>query len=562
MKTISLNTKECSDVAFIENKQKEYSYAFRKLYAQIDKLNDKKIANVLKKKFNLTEIEYRSLQSDVANKYEQTKTNKSNQEQRIIDIACDLKNLKSQDKTNKITRSKFKKNKKIKELEGSLSKNITFGEKVVLRELTKLYNNIEVIKLEKDLIEREKLLSVNQIKIKEKTKEWKENRILHFYILGEANQKGNRFFDFDFKNHTIIYKPYKGKKVIFKYSCSKKYQKQLIKIKELVDKKEISLTLQISKKQICISFDDEILSGFYIDKKERRKEVESATKNIVSKTKKKEIINSVYKKYYNELRDKKLIGKNEQRYVSVDLNPDYIGYCIADKGEYGIKKIIEKGVIDLRLLNEKLNLPSNDKLVIKQSNKRKNELQNSWKKLFNIINHHKCSYFIKEDIDGIGKNEAFESSEANRKVKNIWHRNLTEWQIKKRCVEYGIELIEINACYTSFIGNLIYNYFDATNAAIEICRRGMFKFKTGLFYPKFTGTISDTMSRFLIQQNIELKPRDAQIFKDCNNWVSLYKIASDNVLRWRWGWDDVEKSYSTFSMNNIKSKVKLIRFSN
>ncbi len=246
--------------------------------------------------------------------------------------------------------------------------------------------------------------------------------------------------------------------------------------------------------------------------------------------------------------------------MSVDLNPDYIGYCVADKGIDGIEKIVEKGVIDFTQLHKKLSLSSDNSLSVRQNNKQKHEVSNALKKLFNIVTQYKCAYFVKENIDNIAKNEKLESKQANRKVKNIWHRCITEWQIEKRCITYGIELIEINPVYTSFIGNLMYDNFDATNAAIEICRRGMFKYNKGLFYPPITGTISDTMSTFFELQNIQIKPRDIQDFKDCVKWDKLFKIASDNGLRWRWYWEKVEKPYSVFSMNSAKSKVNFIVF--
>jgi IS605 OrfB family transposase len=510
----------------------------------------------------LTDIEFRSLVSDIDNRIEQTKTNKSENEQKIINISEDVKRFNEKEKSNKNTGIVFKKHNKIKELEYSLPQNITFGGKQTLRELTKLHNNIQVINKETDIEKRSKLLAENKLKIDKQTILWKEGRILHFYILGEANQKGNRFFDFDFLNKKIIFKPFKGKKIEIKYSCFGNNQKELLKLQEFINNKSIAVTLSISVKQICLSFDNEILSGFYIDKQKRKKEVECEIKNnfSLSAEEKKELIKFIYKKHYDELKAKKLVNKISNRYISVDMNPDYLGYCIADKGIYGIKKIIEKGVIDFRNLNKKLNLSSDNYLVKNQNNKRKFEIHNALKSLFEIANHYKVAYFVKEDIDGIGKNEKLNSKEANRKTRNIWHREITEWQIEKRCIKYGIELIPIIPVYTSFIGNLIYDYFDATNAAIEICRRGMFKYEKGLFYPPITGTIFDTMSKFFEYQNIQLKPRDVQIFKDCKKWDKLFKIASDNGLRWRWNWEMVKKPFSVFSMNSVKSKVKIIRF--
>jgi hypothetical protein len=561
MKTTILNIISCSDLGFISEKQMNYTYAFYQLHKHNDKIESNGYAEKLKKKYNLTEIEFRSLVSDVKTKIVQTTTNKQGLEEEFMSAICDLEKLNSFKKSIKNTRKKFKLN-KIKRIEKSLKSDITFGGKQNLRDLTKLYNAIFSIENNPKISDEEKLnlLFENQFKIDEKTQAWKENRLLHFYILGEANQKGNRFFTFDFENNTIIYKPFLGKKIEIKFSCGKKQKNELLKLKELIDKKEISITVQVSEKQVCVSFDNEIISGFYVDEKERRKEVAEINKKDVSKEDKKELIRLVYLKHYENLRSKKLVGKISERYAAVDLNPDYIGYCIADKGVDGIDKIIEKGVINLSNLNEKLELSSDNFSTLKQNNKRKFEIQNAWKSIFKIVNHYKCAYFVGEDIDNIGKNKAFEIKESNRKVKNVWHRTITNWQIEKRCIESGIELVKIIPVYTSFIGNLMYDYFDATNAAIEICRRGMFKFIKGLFYPQITGTISDTMSRKFIQQKIELNLRDAQIFKDCTKWDKLFKIASHNGLRWRWGWDDLKKSYSSFSLNNMKSKVQIIRF--
>ena len=303
----------------------DYSYAFRKLYASYDKVDDKQFGDYIQKKYNLTDIGYRSLQSDVANRIEQTKTNKSKQEERIIDITADLKALSKKEKSNKNTRSKFKKHNKLKQVDDSLSRDIAFGGKKNLRELTKLHNNIPVISKQKDSKEKTKLLADNALSIEEKTKEWKSNRILPIYILGEANQKGNRFFDFNFKDKTIIYKPYQGKKIEIKYSCNKNYQKQLLALQELIDNKMISVTITMTSNKICLSFDNEILSGYYIDTQSRRAEVKELKKKGYSEAEQKDIITQIYKKYYDALKEQKLVGKIKDRYMAVDLNPEYIG---------------------------------------------------------------------------------------------------------------------------------------------------------------------------------------------------------------------------------------------
>lgn len=560
MITIPVHTVSCSDEDFLLKKQNDYSYAFRFCYNNINLLNDTSFINKVQAKFKLTDIEYRSLVSDVNTKIEQVTTNKSNQEQKLLDITNDIKELNKKDKTNKITRSKFKKNKKVKGIENSLIRDITFGGKETLRTLTKLHNNKKVISRIANVKERNKQAKANELKIIKQTELFKDSRLLQFYIIGEANQTGNRFFNFIFSENKIIYKPFNGKKIEIIFTCSKRYKKMLLRLQPLIDNKQIPITLSISSNQVCISFDDEILSGYFIDKAERKKEVTLINKTNETKEKKTELIKDVYKKYHESLRKQKLIGKTEGRYMAIDTNPYYIGYCIADKGKDGIKRIIEKGFIDFSLLDINLGLASDDDLKIYQNNKRRFEINNTWKSLFEIANHYKVAHFVKEDIDNIGKKEASFSKEANRKNKNIWHRSITDWQIEKRCRMFGIELIPIEPCYTSFIGNLMYDYFDATNASIEICRRGMFKFDKGLFYPNITGTILDTMSMFIESQKIQLKQRDAQVFKDCKKWDGLYRIATDNAIRWRWDMEKVVKPSTVFSMSSKKSKVNIIRF--
>ncbi len=74
MITIPVNIKVCDDLDFIANKQSNYSYAFRKLHASFHKIEDAKFTGALQKRFKLTEIELRSLKSDVSTKISQTKT--------------------------------------------------------------------------------------------------------------------------------------------------------------------------------------------------------------------------------------------------------------------------------------------------------------------------------------------------------------------------------------------------------------------------------------------------------------------------------------------------------
>lgn len=559
LKTRQLTIKSVSDEAFLLKKRVNYSCAFHTIFNGLHKLDDDNFVKYIYRKFHFTDIEFRSLVSDVKTKFEQIVTDKAKKEAKIVGILEQIQESKELDKSNKITRQIFKKHNKIKRLEDSLKRDITFGGKENLRRLTKLHNKIKVIERIEDQKEREKELS-KTLKEIEKTKLlFQENRIMQVYLVGEANQKGNRYFDFDFENKTIFYKPFKGKKVEIKYSCKHQFNEELLELKKLIDQKIIPVTVSIGKSEINITFDNTIVSGYYIDEKERRKECKEIKEKGYSKEITTDLIKEIYKKHREDLKAKMLKGKIAERYMAVDLNPEYIGFCIADKGENDIKKIIKKGVFDLRELNEKLNVSSEDALQKYQNNKRKHEIINVIKTLFEIANQYKVAYFISEDIENIGKSE-LSNKIANRKVKNIWHRLITEWQIEKRCTANGIEHLKVIPAYTSFIGNIIYDNFDATNAALEICRKGMFKFTKGLFYPQLTGTNFDTMSKIMERENVKLNPRDAQDFKDCRTWDKLYKIAAHNGLRWRWDWEMVEKPYSIFRINNPNSKTNLIVF--
>jgi IS605 OrfB family transposase len=560
--TIPVHIKECSDLDFLVNKQKNYSYAYRKIYKYFSKVKNETFINQIKKFYNLNDIEYRSLVSEVSSRKEQVKSNNDNKKVRIQNFEAVIKKLdKKKNKSTQDKRDLYEARAKTKFLKDSLKREITFGGKHTQRELTKLYNKISSINKEEDPTKRKKLSNENQIKIDKLTEEWYEGRILQFYLLGEANQKGNRFMTFDFKNKKLIYKPYKGKKIEISYSCSGNHQRQLENIQKFIDERKIAITLSISTKQVCIAFDTEKISEFFIDDTTLRKQLTEIKNMDATVEEKRKLRHEIKSRYEKEIELRKLEEKISNRYMAVDLNPEYIGYCIMDKGFYGIKKIIDQGFINLSELNENLGLPSTHYKVKKQNNKRRNEIQNAWKRLFEKAAQYRVANFVKEDLSNLGENEAFDSTAGNRKVRNLWHREITQYQIKKRCAKYGIKLIEVNAAYSSFIGNMMYDNFDATNAAMEICRRGMFKFSKGLFYPPVPiSTISNTMVRLADHRKVVISPLVAQKINACTDWKELYEIVN-SVFRWRWDWELVDQStYSIFSMDSSKSKVKIFQF--
>jgi hypothetical protein len=64
-------------------------------------------------------------------------------------------------------------------------------------------------------------------------------------------------------------------------------------------------------------------------------------------------------------------------------------------------------------------------------------------------------------------------------VKNVWNLGLHTRLIQKHCIERGIIYREVNAVYSSVIGNLRFDYPDPICAAVEIGWRGSNKYEKG-----------------------------------------------------------------------------------
>ena len=159
-----------------------------------------------------------------------------------------------------------------------------------------------------------------------------------------------------------------------------------------------------------------------------------------------------------------------------------------------------------------------------------------------------------EDLNFKSKEIKETNKEFNRKTKNIWNRTFQTNLIAKYCNMSGIQLIEVNPCYSSFIGNIIYNYFDPVNASIEIGRRGMFKYMKGnSIYPKITSTIIDTMMERFRSFG------DVRFIKDCGTWVELYNRIKETGIIYRWQLEELD-FFKCFRKDTIKSEVYLYTF--
>lgn len=525
------------DVNFIEDKVKNYSYAIRLMCKMIDESADSNFISKFKEHFKLTDIEYRSLVADVKAKIALFETSNENKKKKIEELNNRLSNNK--DLTKKEKYAIFN---KIAFIKKSLNNNIVFGGRDLLQKITREYN--------KKSNKNEKLL-------KEYLTEYRNKRNgIPCFIIGEANQKGSRFFDFShLGDGKVIYKPFRGKKVEIQFKLPKKFKNDFLKLSEMTNNNEIPITISIGLEYIYFTFDEEKLNGYAIDEIGRRADVIEIKKQGYPKEIEKAKIKDIYKKYYDSQDEKKLEGKVKDRCVAVDLNPTNIGFSILDKTNDNIK-IIYCGLFDMEKLCVKTNKSSCSKEQKYQNNKRKYELTVILKKIFNIAKHYKCSQFVMEDLSGDFENA---NKETNRKVKNLWNKNLIENIINRRCNENGINLIKVNPIYSSFIGNIQYEYVDAVNASIEIGRRGLFKYTKGAFYPHIKCKDLDTM--------------EAKFGIDVSNstsfdWVVMYKSLKNSFPngkefshRLRAALNDIPNDrYSMFSMSSHYSLVNYTIF--
>ena len=508
--TLKIKIKSLSNEKLIDDKIYMYTGCYNYLYKCFEQVEDKDFLNEIKLKFNINEIEIRSIVNQIKIKKDIEIINNRNKLNRIEEL---YKAIESSNNPKNI----FKWTNKIEFLKKSVKNNDVFGKRSLLQSITKDANK--------------------GIRNPKKIKEWKESRKRKIFIIGEANYKGNRFIDFDLVNNLIIYKPSINQKCLLELHKYKDKNIDFNKLQYLIDNKEISITTKINKEYVCLTFDLNSYLGINQKLKEIKTNLqkEIKEKNILDK----QIIKDMYSIEYKKLEEQLSIKKIKNRYCSIDMNPDGIGISIFDSKNY--KQIfLEKFYIDYSKNNLNLKLSSDHESNLKQTNKRKAEILYSLSRLFDKLRHYKVYNFVMEelnftDIDG--------KRITNRKINNVWNKELIIKKIKKEICLSNMNLIEVNPVYTSFIGNIQHEEFDPIAASIEIGRRGSLKYRKGSFYPKILIKDIDTLESIIGKSILN----DAQDLNDLN-WKLLYN--SSNKFRWR-------RSLSNFNYEKIRIGNKL-----
>ena len=271
-------------------------------------------------------------------------------------------------------------------------------------------------------------------------KEFKQKRLSSIYSIGEVvnkSVKGNRKFHIEQDLENIIFKPNKSTKINLELIGLNKRKQILSKLYQKQERKEIKIAYKLDLEYIYVIFEE-------ID-------------------------------IYNY--DTKFI---QNRVLSLDLNPNYIGWSIVDWKSESEFNVIKSGVYSIKKLNDKdfdlkhKGYSSESKQRKYISDKRTFETIQIVKNIVNKAIYYKCQLISIEDLN-IKSSDKELGKRFNKLVNNSWCRNTFVNNLTKRCNIHNIKLLKVKPDYSSFIGNFLYrslNLPDMVLASIEIGRRG------------------------------------------------------------------------------------------
>ena len=330
--------------------------------------------------------------------------------------------------------------------------------------------------------------------------ELKDSRNTGIISEGEMNQKGNRLFKIDIENSKFIYKrackEHYDLKIVEK--LSDKRRNILQKLEVLMSEKKIPVTIRLKKDHIYISYDETIV--------EKEKQFKDLFKN---------------------------------RVLGIDLNPNYFGISIIEFDYQDKYHVIHKEVIDLNELQKQ------------SKNKIHHELYEINHHILKLCKTWKVSKLAIEDLK-FKKFDKFWNKDLNRLCRNKFRYSFVKSHLTTLCNVYGVELIEVNAAYSSIIGNFKHGSDtcpDMVAASIEIARRSYKKFQKGWIYPKI---IKDQR----IQQVLGNQWKE-ELRLDYMSWKGLSGIIKKSKLKYRF---QLQPSNAVFSKTYINSCITVYNY--
>ena len=347
--------------------------------------------------------------------------------------------------------------------------------------------------------------------------QFKLKRLSPIYSIGEVinkSVKGNRKFHIEQNLENISFKPNRKLNINLQLIGLNKRKQILSKLYQKQERKEIKIAYKLDLEYIYIIFEETDIYNY----------------------------------------EAKFI---KNRVLSLDLNPNYIGWSIVDwksesefdvikSGIYSIKKLNDK---DFNLKNKGYNLEYSERKYI--SNKRKFETLQIVKNIVNKSIYYKCQLISIEDLN-IKTSDKELGKRFNKLVNNSWCRNIFVNNLTKRCNIHNIKLLKVKPEYSSFIGNFLYrslNLPDMILASIEIGRRGY------EFYNQYISKIKQ-IKKNIIQPDLNmfnwLYLKSLEEFKlqpTYKDLVKLYYFFKKSKLKYRLSIDSFNLQFSSFYSN-------------
>ena len=345
--------------------------------------------------------------------------------------------------------------------------------------------------------------------------EFKQKRLSSIYSIGEVinkSVKGNRKFHIEQDLENISFKPNKSTKINLKLIGLNKRKQILSKLYQKQERKEIKIAYKLDLEYIYIIFEETDIYNY-------------ETKFI------------------------------KNRVLSLDLNPNYIGWSIVDWKSENEFNVIKSGIYSIKNLNDKdfnlknkgYNSESSKRKYI--SDKRNFETLQIVKNLINKSIYYKCQIISIEDLN-IKTLDKELGKHFNKLVNNSWCRNIFINNLTKRCNIFNIKLLKVKPEYSSFIGNFLYrslNLPDMVLASIEIGRRGY------EFYNQYISKTKD-IKKNIVRPNLSmfnklylksLEEFNLQpIYKDL---IELYYFFKKSKLKYRLSIDQFNLQFSRFT---------------
>ncbi|MFW6219748.1 MAG: hypothetical protein ACOC33_02825 [bacterium] len=308
---------------------------------------------------------------------------------------------------------------------------------------------------------------------------------------GSSNDKGNR--KAKLIDNKFIFKPYKGLLFEIELKLSKNEKRLLSIIKEESKLGENYFNFKINEKYVWISFNEPKLIT-----------------------------------YNSFLKD---------RYLGIDLNPNWIALSIMDKGE----KEIYKELFDLRELNKK------------DKHKKRYELSLLNKRIINLCKGYNVETVCLEDLTIKSSNKG-KGKGYNKLVNNDWNRNFIVNNLIKWLNINDIKYLMVNPYYSSFIGQMRNEEdYDSIAASKEVALRG-YLLNKGINLKEY---INDFLSSLVATRWKKMLP-NINTYRELYNYFKLKKKLR-NSYRFLFT-EDEKVRWSSLRLGFFGSGIDLIRF--